>query len=1053
MRISILKAALQKAMTALSLICFFSISPKAQVQLSVATSTNGSEVTADVMVVNFTDIISAQFTLSWAPNEMEFQSVGNLNLPGLAQSNFGPISNATGDLTFSWVDLPLEGITLPPCTPIFSITFQSLNGNVAPVTLNSNPTMIEVIELGNIEVGLVQIPDCADVGTISGNIFNDLNDDCLFDLGEQGLEDWKLHIEGVNADYYASSDNDGNYNIYLLPGTYDVSLVLPGNGLWSACQQSQTVSLGINGNETADFPVQAVYDCPAMTVDLSAPLLRRCFHTNYYVHYCNEGTVTAEGAFVEVEFDPFLEVQGSSVPWSNVDGNTYTFPIGDVEVGSCGTISIEVEVSCDAVLGQTHCSVASIFPNDSCIPSNALWDGSDLEVNGTCDGDSVRFEIINLGDDMAEPLEFIVIEDDMILLTSDPILLSSQETAQIAVAANGSTWRVEIPETPNNPFSTFAAEAIEGCGTNSSGSFSLGFVTQFPQPSQGTTEDEDCQENVGSFDPNDKTGYPKGFCAAHYIRADQDIEYHIRFQNTGTDTAFNIVVIDTLSAFLDPATVRTGSSSHPYDFELLGNGVVKFSFPNAMLPDSNTNEPASHGFVNFIVSQRQANPNGTVISNQAAIFFDFNEPVYTNTYSHTIGSDFVEMAGQSGDLNVSGYVTTWWDNEPLENVELNMTNLCPRFTDSYGYFNFETIGEGQYNLSAKKENERPKDGVTVLDILKIRDHITFTTPFENIYQIIAADINGSSNVTTFDLVFISKLILGVETNPEFTKWKFVTGDSNPNLPFSNVFSVYEYPFLEISLDNQDFIAIQPGNVISEDMVETIPLETEFVFEEETTQGNTVRINVKSNNFENLRGFQYGIKWNKDVLELAEIEDGQLINMNGRISNGEGVLDLVWIIGNNIGVSYNPNETLFTLVFNALGQEGASTTLELNEEGTPMQVVVEGCKLASGKVQSTEVTISDPNSTIDLGNAGIKVSIAPNPLPQNQPLQVAIETKKAETLQLQFYDLNGSLLKTQRRHFAAGKNNLQLPLGFSKGLYFVKIKNGEGVEGTVKLVVY
>ena len=180
---------------------------------------------------------------------------------------------------------------------------------------------------------------------------------------------------------------------------------------------------------------------------------------------------------------------------------------------------------------------------------------------------------------MAQPMEFIVIEDDMIHLTSDPVLLLGQESLHLAVEANGSTWRVEMPESPNNPYGTFATEAIEGCGTNGSGSFSLGFVTQFPQDDESPAIDEDCQENIGSYDPNDKQGFPKGFCQAHYIRATQDIEYKIRFQNTGTDTAFNIVITDTLSQYLSPASVRPGSSSHPYEFELLGEGVVKFSFP------------------------------------------------------------------------------------------------------------------------------------------------------------------------------------------------------------------------------------------------------------------------------------------------------------------------------------------------------------------------------------------------------------------------------------------------------------------------------------------
>jgi len=73
------------------------------------------------------------------------------------------------------------------------------------------------------------------------------------------------------------------------------------------------------------------------------------------------------------------------------------------------------------------------------------------------------------------------------------------------------------------------------------------------------------------------------------------LTYKIRFQNTGTDTAFNIVVLDTLSDLLDVSTFVPLVSSHPYALEIVDSNVLKYSFENIMLPDSNINEPGSHG--------------------------------------------------------------------------------------------------------------------------------------------------------------------------------------------------------------------------------------------------------------------------------------------------------------------------------------------------------------------------------------------------------------------------------------------------------------------------
>ncbi len=139
-----------------------------------------------------------------------------------------------------------------------------------------------------------------------------------------------------------------------------------------------------------------------------------------------------------------------------------------------------------------------------------------------------------------------------------------------------------------------------------------------------------CLPVVASYDPNDKTAFVSGKPETAKILPDLGLEYLIRFQNTGNDTAFNIVIADTLGQRLDPTSVVPGASSHPYSFELRDGNVLRFVFNNILLPDSNTNEVASHGFVKFYIKQAPGNPIGSALSNTAAIFFDFNLPVITN---------------------------------------------------------------------------------------------------------------------------------------------------------------------------------------------------------------------------------------------------------------------------------------------------------------------------------------------------------------------------------------------------------------------------------------
>lgn len=135
---------------------------------------------------------------------------------------------------------------------------------------------------------------------------------------------------------------------------------------------------------------------------------------------------------------------------------------------------------------------------------------------------------------------------------------------------------------------------------------------------------------TGSFDPNDKlVQTTSGSEGLYLIDADDHLTYTIRFQNTGTDTAFFVVVVDTLASELDPATFEPVASSHPYALDLEGHGILRFMFANILLPDSNVNEAASHGFVSFRIRPVQPVLPGTQLTNTAHIFFDYNPAVVT----------------------------------------------------------------------------------------------------------------------------------------------------------------------------------------------------------------------------------------------------------------------------------------------------------------------------------------------------------------------------------------------------------------------------------------
>ncbi|MCP5498120.1 MAG: hypothetical protein H7A23_26485 [Leptospiraceae bacterium] len=483
--------------------------------------------------------------------------------------------------------------------------------------------------------------------TISGKVILDQNQNCFSDTLEIGLRNWMIKANSDQGELYSVSNDNGEYGILTHPGSYDIELIYAPGPYWEEnCTGIQNViiedSLSL---DTINFFPSAIVLCPYLTVDISTSRLRRCFDNTFKIDYCNYGTVNAEEALVKIHFDPLLNVNSASIPIAQQEGNTYTFDLGEVQVGECGSFKIYTTVSCDSELGQTLCATAKIYPDSLCAGFSEEWSGANIEVVGACEGGEVLFTISNTAEgDMQSEQTYTIIQDGVII-TPEPIpfFLSSGESIEVNFEANGSTYACQTTPVPFHPFESIPSAFVEACGTNETGGFSTGYATQFPENDSSPFVSIDCQQVIGSFDPNDKRGFPEGYGESHFIERGQDIEYLIRFQNTGTDTAFTVVVEDVLSPYLEMTSLRLGASSHPYNLEIVGSDTLKFIFESILLVDSTANEPASHGFIKFRISQKPELPLGTVIENQAAISFDFNDPVLTNTTFHTIGENFVEV--------------------------------------------------------------------------------------------------------------------------------------------------------------------------------------------------------------------------------------------------------------------------------------------------------------------------------------------------------------------------------------------------------------------------
>ena len=196
-----------------------------------------------------------------------------------------------------------------------------------------------------------------------------------------------------------------------------------------------------------------------------------------------------------------------------------------------------------------------------------------------------------------------------------------------------------------------------------------------------------------SYDPNDKAVLPELMDNINLI--DDHLIYLIRFQNTGNDTAFNVVIRDTLDANLDFNSfdiLSTSVSSMDVQVQIQDERYITFQFDDINLPDSTTNFLGSQGFINYRIKAKDDIIEGSHVDNTAHIYFDFNPPIVTNTVTSVmleelpacvINDMFFDQQSKIDDFLL--------DFRPCDKVEGNIIISGPDIVNLNGLSNIENI--------------------------------------------------------------------------------------------------------------------------------------------------------------------------------------------------------------------------------------------------------------------------------------------------------------------------------------------------------------------------
>jgi hypothetical protein len=385
-------------------------------------------------------------------------------------------------------------------------------------------------------------------------VFEDLDGDCTYDVGEPPMQNIQIHCAGFGYDY---TDAQGMYSFHVPVGNYTVSQTVQAFYPLAACQ-SNSFPVNITATSTGcgqviDFAnvINPIHDIHVVTTWAGMPPVPGNPYAVKMI-ISNNGTVTEPGVIVGYEDDGQL--------------NAPTFANLSTVQNNPG--------------GQPNWYSSTSFPT--------LAPGQSQVV-----------------------LAHYQVPTDIPMSTQ--LVFEDTATYQAPMA----TWLSDY--SPWNNTNDYGATV------------------------------------VSSYDPNMVEVLPQGEGQPGYIlTTDSVLDYVVHFQNTGTYYAQNVVIRLTLDTDVQINSLIPGYSDHNYEIQISEDREVTITFANIHLPWQAQSELGSQGMVTFSVKQAPGLAVGTPITCTAAIYFDYNEPVITNTALNTI-TDQIGVAEPAATPTLSLY--------------------------------------------------------------------------------------------------------------------------------------------------------------------------------------------------------------------------------------------------------------------------------------------------------------------------------------------------------------------------------------------------------------
>lgn len=384
---------------------------------------------------------------------------------------------------------------------------------------------------------------------------------------------------------------------------------------------------------------------------------------------------------------------------------------------------------------------------------------------------------------------------------------------------------------------------------------------------------------------------------------------------------------------------------------------------------------------------------------------------------------------------------------PDVHVDIAAMNMS-YMTDNQGKYEFGNLPVGSSYTIEPWKNDDPKNGVTTYDIVVITRHILSIQPMDDPYKLIAADINNSGSITTFDIVQLRKLILGVYQNfPDNNSWRFVRADyvfPNPVTPSDPPYpEVMNVANLNSDIMNADFVGVKIGDVNGSATANfggqgTDDRATEnlniLLEDQQIEAGETFTVPFWPAKDIDLLALQFTLEFETD-LELQGIEKGTLSGVAGdrfvTSQIADGIMTGTWY--HTSPVLTTPEDALFSLRFTSKRAGMLSEMIFLTSSYTEALAYDEREIPLNLNLEFNNPTNMQTNISFQL------FQNQPNPF--KRVTNIAFTLPETGPAKLTVFDVSGNVLKTYSQVYQAGYNEVsimrqELPVG---GVLFYQLQ--------------